>query len=58
MRFRRELKEHQQGKTDYPEFIKMAGDTGVEMWAVSTEEMTCTYYDKKGNEILREIIPA
>jgi len=51
------LKEHQQGKTDYPTFIGMSAKLGVEKWAVCMEKMTCTYYDLAGNEILVEQIP-
>ncbi|RUA18508.1 MAG: phage envelope protein [Flavobacteriia bacterium] len=52
-----ELKEHQKGNTDYPTFISMSAEMGIEKWAVSMEKMTCTYYDKKGNEVLVEKIP-
>ena len=55
--FKADLKEHQQGKTDYPTFIGMSAKFGVEKWAVCMEKMTCTYYDKAGNEILVEKIP-
>ncbi|WP_026968154.1 DUF1398 domain-containing protein [Algoriphagus terrigena] len=51
------LKEHQQGKTDYPTFIGMSAKFGIEKWAVCMEKMTCTYYDLAGNEILVEQIP-
>jgi uncharacterized protein YbcV (DUF1398 family) len=55
--FKADLKEHQQGRTDYLTFIKMAAKFGVEKWEVCMEKMTCTYYDKAGNEILVEQIP-
>jgi uncharacterized protein YbcV (DUF1398 family) len=55
--FKTDLKEHQQGKTDYPTFIGMSAKMGVEKWAVCMEKMTCTYYDQAGNEILVEAIP-
>ncbi|MBK9256862.1 MAG: DUF1398 domain-containing protein [Saprospiraceae bacterium] len=55
--FMAELMAHQQGKTDYPTFIGMSAKLGVEKWVVSMEELTCTYFDKKGNEILAEEIP-
>lgn len=55
--FKKELKEHQQGKTDYPTFIKMCARFGIEKWVVCMDKMTCTYYDKAGNEILVEEIP-
>ena len=51
------LKIHQQGKTDYFTFCKDCAEAGIEKWFVSLEAMTCTYYDKAGNEILVERIP-
>lgn len=55
--FKKDLKEHQQGKTDYPAFIKMCAASGIGKWNVCMDKMTCTYYDKAGNEILIEEIP-
>ena len=55
--FKVELIAHQQGKTDYPTFIKMCAETGIEKWEISMDKMTCTYFDKAGNEILAEQIP-
>lgn len=55
--FKKDLKEHQQGKTDYPTFIKNCAASGIEKWAVCMEKMTCTYYDKAGNAVLVEQIP-
>ncbi len=55
--FKADLKEHQQGKTDYPTFVRISANLGIEKWAVSIQQMTCTYYDKSGNEILVENIP-
>lgn len=52
-----ELKAHQQGKTDFLTFIKMCATFGIEKWAISMDQMTCTYYDKAGNAILVETIP-
>ena len=51
------LKIHQKGKTDYPTFCKHCAETGIEKWNVNLEVMTCTYYDKAGNQILTEIVP-
>jgi len=51
------LSDHQQGKTDYPAFIKLCADTGVENWEVCLDTMTCTYYDSDGNKVLTENIP-
>ena len=55
--FKADLKAHQQGKTDYPTFCSDCAKSGIEKWVVILEKMTCTYYDKAGNEILEEIIP-
>ena len=55
--FKNELLAHQQGKTDFLTFIQMSATFGIEKWAISMEKMTCTYYDKAGNEILVEQIP-
>jgi uncharacterized protein YbcV (DUF1398 family) len=55
--FKADLKAHQQGKTDYPTFCNDCAKSGIEKWAVSMDKMTCTYYDKSGNEMLVEVIP-
>lgn len=55
--FKAELMAHQQGKTDFLTFIKMCAITGIEKWEISMDKMTCTYYDKAGNEVLVEEIP-
>ena len=49
---------HQQGQTNYPTFCKQAAEAGVEKWTVHMIEMTCTYYDKAGNKLIVETIPA
>ncbi len=55
--FKIDLKEHQQGKTDFLTFIGMCATFGIEKWSVCLDKMTCTYYDKSKNEILVEMIP-
>lgn len=55
--FETELRAHQRGKTDFLTFIKMCATCGIEKWAICMDKMTCTYYDKAGNEILIEEIP-
>lgn len=55
--FRRRLKIHQQGQTDYPTFCLDSAETGVEKWTIDFDKMTCTYFDKKGIEMLTENIP-
>ncbi|MBP6810705.1 MAG: DUF1398 domain-containing protein [Saprospiraceae bacterium] len=55
--FKAELLAHQQGKTDFLTFIKMCATFGIEKWAINMDKMTCTYFDKAGNEMLVEEIP-
>lgn len=55
--FKKILKEHQQGKSDYLTFINHCAENGVQKWIVDTVKMTCAYYDLAGNEILVEVIP-
>lgn len=57
-KFHHYLKIHQQGQTDYPTFCRHSAETGIEKWSLDFEKMTCTYFDKAGNEILVEQIPA
>ncbi|MEI9908910.1 MAG: DUF1398 family protein [Bacteroidota bacterium] len=57
LQFQKDLKEHQQGKTDYVTFCEISARSGVEKWVVDMSKMTCTYYDKTGNEMLLETIP-
>jgi uncharacterized protein YbcV (DUF1398 family) len=51
------LKIHQQGQTDYMIFCRQSAEAGVNVWIVDLVRMTCTYYDKAGNEMVAEIIP-
>ena len=51
------LKTHQQGGSDYPTFSRQAAETGIEKWVADLAEMTCTYFDRAGSEILVEQIP-
>lgn len=55
--FKKELVAHQQGKSDFLIFIQNCATFGIEKWAICMHKMTCTYYDKAGNEILVEQIP-
>lgn len=55
--FKKDIRAHQQGKTDYPTFCNDCAKSGIEKWTVCMDKMTCTYYDKAGNEILVEQIP-
>ena len=56
-KFKAGLIAHQQGKTDFLTFIGMCAASGIEKWEVCMEKMTCTYFDKSGNEVLVEGIP-
>lgn len=56
-KFKSDLRAHQQGKTNYPAFCNDCANSGIEKWVVDMENMTCTYYDKAGAEILVEKIP-
>ena len=56
--FKKYLKLHQQGETDYMTFCQHAAECGIVKWVVNTIEMTCTYIDQQGNEILIENIPS
>lgn len=51
------LKMHQKGETDFFTFCDHCAETGIEKWMMNLDEMTCTYYDTKNNEILVEEIP-
>ncbi len=55
--FEIDLKAHQDGETDYATFCYDAARSGIEKWTVFLDEMTCTYFDRSGNEILVEVIP-
>jgi uncharacterized protein YbcV (DUF1398 family) len=52
-----DLKAHQNGQTDYPTFCIDCAKSGVFKWTVNLTEMTCTYLDSTGNELLVEKIP-
>ncbi|MGD1318469.1 DUF1398 domain-containing protein [Chryseobacterium sp. 2R14A] len=56
--FKSRLKLHQQGGTDYPTFCKDCAENGVEGWKMDLNEMTCTYFDRTGNDVLVEKVPS
>jgi len=56
--FAKELKEHQEGKSDFPYFVKMCAENGIASWKVDLEKYTCTYFDSEGRKLLSENIPA
>ncbi|PWT73465.1 MAG: hypothetical protein C5B59_13480 [Bacteroidetes bacterium] len=51
------MKAHHQGKTDYPTFCNDCATSGIEKWEACMNNMTRTYFDKTGDEILVEEIP-
>lgn len=55
--FKAELKAHQQGQSDFLTFIHRCATYGIAKWVISMDKMTCTYFDKAGNQILVEEIP-
>ena len=55
-RFEKDLKAHQQGKTDYLTFCRDCAGSGVEKWMVCMTKITCTYYNKAGDQMLEEAI--
>ena len=56
-KFKSDLKNHQQGGSDFPTFCAQAAEAGVFKWIVDTRKMSCTYYDREGNEMLAKTIP-
>jgi uncharacterized protein YbcV (DUF1398 family) len=56
--FIKDLRNHQQGNTDYPTFCSDCAASGVEKWEVHMGRMICAYYDREGNELLIEHIPS
>jgi uncharacterized protein YbcV (DUF1398 family) len=48
---------HQQGQTDYLTFCRQSAAAGIEKWTVDLEQMTCSYFDIAGNNLLTENIP-
>jgi len=56
--FKLDLIAHQQGKKDFQAFCNDCAKSGIEKWTVLMKEMTCTYYDKAGNVVLLETVPA
>lgn len=55
--FKTRLKLHQQGGTDYMTFCKDCAESGIEGWVINLDAMTCTYFDRKKQDVLVEQIP-
>ena len=51
------LKIHQHGASDYQTFCRQVAGAGIEKWIVDLKEMTVSYIDTAGNELLVEHIP-
>jgi uncharacterized protein YbcV (DUF1398 family) len=56
-KFLEDLRNHQQGNTDFFQFCKDCADSGIFKWIVNLEAKTCTYYDSAGTAIFEEKIP-
>jgi len=54
--FRKYLKDHQQGQTDYLTFCRHCAETGIEYWLVDLGKMTCVYFAKENTLIYEEEI--
>ena len=55
--FKKDLKSHQEGRTNFQRFCLDAARAGVEKWVVNVAAMTCIYQDKNGNILVLESIP-
>jgi uncharacterized protein YbcV (DUF1398 family) len=55
--FLKDLRTHQEGKTDFPTFRSDCAKSGVEKWVVNISKMTCTYSDRSNRIMLVEEIP-
>ena len=57
VKFQEDLKDHQEGRTNFPTFYLDAARSGVEKWVVDMSAMTCIYLDKTGKILVVETIP-
>ena len=57
VQFQSDLKNHQNGNTDYLTFCQDCSKSGVAKWIMDLDAMMCTYYDREGNNVLVEKIP-
>ncbi|WP_028121844.1 DUF1398 domain-containing protein [Epilithonimonas tenax] len=56
-KFLEDLRNHQQGNTDFFQFCKDCADSGIFKWLVDLDAKTCTYYDSAGTAVFEEKIP-
>lgn len=54
--FLEHLNLHNQHKASYLEMSEGLAKSGIEKWAVDTNRMTMTFYDKTGKEVLVEAL--
>jgi len=52
------ISDHQRVLTDYSALCRLVGEAGVEKWVCDLMAMTCSYFDKSGNKMHVELIPA
>jgi uncharacterized protein YbcV (DUF1398 family) len=51
------IREHQQGKSDFLTICQQAADAGVHHWEVNAQTMLCSYFDSDNNRMIAEPIP-
>jgi len=56
--FKLRLKLHQEGRTDYPTFCKDCAENGIKGWKMDLTNLTCSYFDVSGTEVLIEQVPS
>ena len=54
---KRIISEHQRGLSNYPTLCRLVGEVGVEKWVCDLSAMTCSYFDKSGQQMHVELIP-
>lgn len=52
-----QIREHQQGRSDFPTFCQQAADAGVHHWELNTQTMLCTYFSSNNQVMLAEPVP-
>lgn len=57
-RFKSDLKRHQQGESNYFEFIDDCASCGIVKWEMDIRNRICTYFDLQNQKILSERVPA
>lgn len=55
--FQADLRNHQQGNTDYFTFCEDCAKSGIYRWKMDLESRSCTYYDLDGLVVFTELIP-